>query len=79
MHHPGARLLIGGWRVVHCRGAKAIALAEVKRTELGLADAGGVLQHCLEHPLKLARGRVDHSEHFGGRRLLLQRLAQFAG
>ena len=43
MQDPGTRLLIGGWRVVHGSSAKAIALAKVKRTEFGLADARGVL------------------------------------
>src|SRR5271169_6383279 len=43
MHDFGARLLIGGWCVVHRRSAKAFVLVEVKRTEFGLADASGVL------------------------------------
>src|SRR5258707_7358490 len=74
MHDPRPRLLISGWRVVHRSGAEAVALAEVKRTELGLADAGCVLEHGLEHGLQLARGTADDFQHIGGRRFLLQRV-----
>ena len=79
MHDPRPRLLISGWRVVHRSGAEAVALAEVKRTELGLADAGCVLEHGLEHGLQLARGTADDFQHIGGRGLLLQRFAQIVG
>ncbi len=79
MHDPRPRLLISGWRVVHRSGAEAVALAEVKRTELGLADAGCVLEHGLEHGLQLARGTADDFQHIGGRGLLLQRFTQIVG
>src|SRR5262245_3786326 len=46
--------------------------------KLGLADRDGMLQHCLEYRLKLARRAGDYLQHLGSRRLLLQRLSQFA-
>src|SRR5258705_634309 len=79
MHDPRPRLLISGWRVVHRSGAEAVALAEVKRTELGLADAGCVLEHGLEHGLQLARGTADDFQHIGGRGFVLQRFTQNIG
>src|SRR5262245_65245707 len=44
--------------------------------KLGLADRNGMLQHCLEYRLKLARRARDYLQHLGRRRLLLQCLAQ---
>ena len=55
MQHARACFLIGGWRVVHRNCAKAITLAEVKRTKFGLADAGGICQNGLENGVKVAR------------------------
>src|SRR5216684_6807316 len=77
MHDPDPRLLVSRWRVVHRSGAEAIALAEVKRTELGLADASGVLQHGLEHGLQLSRRAADDLQHISGGGLLLEGFAQF--
>ena len=54
MQYPGARLLIGGWGVVHRFGAEAIALVTVKRTEFGLADACCVLKDCRKYLLEVA-------------------------
>jgi hypothetical protein len=45
---------VGPWRVVHGHGPEAIGFPEIERAELGLADAGRVLQHSLEHRLQLA-------------------------
>ena len=45
-------------------------------SKLGIANARGLFQHGLEHGLKLAWRTADHLEHFRGRCLLLQCLAQ---
>src|SRR5258708_15942047 len=74
MHDPRPRLLIGGGRVVHRSGAEAVALAEVKRTELGLADAGCVLGHGLDNGLHPPPVTADDFQHLGGGRLLLPRI-----
>src|SRR5216684_1104015 len=76
MHDPDPRLLVSRWRVVHRNGAEAIALAEVKRTELGLADASGVLQHGLEHGLQLARGTADDFQHVAVLQTLVESAAR---
>ena len=59
-----------------CRG---VAIPAVDISELGFADANRVLQHCLEHWLKIARRAADNLKHLRRRRLLLQRFVQFAG
>src|SRR5262252_7258324 len=45
-------------------------------SKVGTADAGGVLQHCVEDRIKLARRRTDNAKHVGCGRLLLQRFAE---
>ena len=54
------------------------ALEAIQLAELRLADADRVLEHGLEHGLKLAWRRTDDLQDIGRRRLLLQRLPQFA-
>jgi hypothetical protein len=67
-----------GWRVVERLGVEGIAVVQVKRAELGTADAGCVLQHGLKHGLQVARRARDDAQHLGRRRLLLPRLIQLA-
>ena len=43
-----------GRRIVHCRGAKPVALGEIKCPEFGLADACSVLKHGRKHLPKIA-------------------------
>src|SRR5262249_38093212 len=50
-----AGLGVGGWRVVHGHGAESLALAEVERAELGLAEPRRVRQYGLKHGLRVAR------------------------
>jgi hypothetical protein len=65
-------------RSMQCDGPKAPALAKPHDAELCLADAGGVLQHRLEHWVQRARRPGDDLQYLGGRGLLFQRLAEFA-
>ena len=60
-----------------CDRPKPIGLGQPQEPELGLADADRILQHGLEHRLEVARRARDDLQHLRGRRLLLQRLAQF--
>src|ERR1700752_3573237 len=57
---------------------KRISLAQVKRTELGIAEVHGIRPHGLEHWLKLAGRTRDDLQHFRGRRLPLTRLGELA-
>ena len=52
--------------------------AAIQHAKLGMAQTRGVLQCGLKHRLQLAGGRADDAQHFRGRGLLLQRLAQLA-
>src|SRR6476620_6373593 len=47
--------------------------------EVGITDACGLLQHCGEYGLKVARRAAYNLKDFGGSSLLLQRLAQVVG
>ena len=58
---------------------ESVAFAQPQVAEPGTADAHRILQHGLEHGLKLAGRRADDLQHLGGRRLLLQRLAEIVG
>src|SRR5215831_7238864 len=71
-------LLIGGWKVMQMRCAIALAIIEQEVSKVGLANAHGVGEHGLEDGLKLAGRRTDDAQYLGRRRLLLQRLAEFA-
>ena len=86
-----ARMLIGSraessasWRqefrrdVVEADGAKASPFIQIHEAELRAANARRVLQHALEHRLQIAGRSADHAQHFGRRRLLLQRFRQLA-
>jgi len=57
-------------------GTIGIALRSEKHAELGSADADCVLQHCLEHGLKLARRARDHPQHLRRSGLLRELFAQ---
>jgi hypothetical protein len=59
-------------------GAEGASFQQEQVAELGLTDAGGILQHCLEHRLQLTRRTADDLQHLGTRGLLLQRLLQVA-
>ena len=63
---------------MHGNGAKRLFVVKEQIAEVSVADPRGVLQHGLEHRLQLARRTADDLQHLGGRRLLLQRLAQLA-
>ena len=45
-------------------------------SRIRLTQSPRLFHHRLEHRLEVATGRVDDAQHFGGRGLLLQRLAQ---
>ena len=47
--------------------------------EIGLADAGRIRQHRLEHRREFARRTDDDLQHLRGRRLLLQCLTEVVG
>ena len=66
-------------RAVQRHRAERVAFEQEQVAELGLADARRVLQHGIEHRLKLARRAADDLQHLRGRGLLLQRLAQIVG
>jgi hypothetical protein len=57
-------------------GAILSSVVQEKIAELGLADAGCVLQHGLEHRLQTALRAADDLEDLRGRGLLLQRLGE---
>jgi hypothetical protein len=62
--------------VVHRNRTKGVAFAQVKCSELSLAEARRVLQHGLEHRLEFTRRAGDDAQHLRGRRLLLQCLGK---
>jgi hypothetical protein len=51
--------------------ANATAIAQEHLAKLGLGDRDCLLQHRLEHRLKLSGRTGDELEHLRGRRLLL--------
>ena len=55
------------------------ALEPDQVAKLGIANAGRVRQHGLEHGLQLARRAADDLEHLRRRGLLLQRFAEIVG
>src|SRR5262249_26101478 len=63
-------------RVVHRDYAEGVTFTQIHRAELGLADAGGALQHRPEHRLQRARRAPDDLQHTRRRRLLLQSLGE---
>src|SRR5262249_3230866 len=50
--HPS--LYIGWWRAIHGDSAESISFTQIHGAELGCADTRRILQHGLEHRLKLA-------------------------
>jgi hypothetical protein len=69
-------LNIGG-RYAMCRDVTEPAvLTEYQDSELGLADAHGLLERGFKHRLQLTRRTADDLEDLGGRCLLLQRLGK---
>src|SRR5215469_11480850 len=63
-------------RSVSCSMVEGRTVETIQRTELGVADTRSILQHSLEHRLKIARRRTDDAQHIRRRSLLLQRFAQ---
>ena len=61
--------------IVKCDSAESIPVPEVQHAELGIADAGCVCQHGLEHGFELAGRAGDRLQDLGAGRLLLQRLS----
>src|SRR5262249_22302684 len=65
-----------------CRGidarrfAKRPILISEQITDAGFANPQGVLQHCREHRLELARRAGDHFQHLRARGLLRQGFAK---
>ena len=55
----------------------AFAIVRQERAERRPAQPHRPLQHRIEHRCQIARRRVDHLQHLGGRGLLFQRLALF--
>ena len=60
------------------RGVEGISVVQVERAKLGSTDAGCVLEHSLKYGLQIAGRTRNDAQHLGGRRLLLQRLGEFA-
>ena len=62
------------------RGGEAeyLPIAQIHISEVRLADADRIRQHRLKYRIEVPRRARDHTEHLGGRRLLLQRLRQLA-
>src|SRR6266496_6094382 len=58
--------------------AERVSFAEPQSAIARLAKPRRVCKHGLEHRLQFTRRAADHAEHFGGCRLLFQRLAEFA-
>src|SRR5262249_39704199 len=66
------------WRTDFRCELEVLTIYAPKNAKLGFADARGVLEHGLKDRLQLAGRRANDIKHLGGRRLLLQRLCQFA-
>jgi hypothetical protein len=62
--------------ILHGGNHEGLAIEEQHMSEFRFADARRVRQHCLENGLELSGRARNDAQHFGGRRLLLQRLAQ---
>jgi hypothetical protein len=71
-------LSVGRWRVTLGCDTERVFLIEKQVAELRVADADRVRQHGLEHWLEFTRRAADDLKDLGCRRLLLQRLGQFA-
>ena len=63
---------------MRCHEVQGVAIPAMDISKLGVAEADGVLQHGLEHRLKIARGTADNMEHLRHCRLLLQGFREFA-
>jgi hypothetical protein len=63
---------------MQCNVPERVAVVEKQVAKAGVANAHRVLQHRLEHRLRVAERVADDGEDLGGRRLLLQRFGQFA-
>ena len=55
-----------------------VAVPAIDISKLGVADANGILQHGLEHWLKIAGRAANYPKHLRGGGLLLQRLPKLA-
>src|SRR5512142_1041232 len=70
-----ACLNICRWRVASSGNRmKAVAIAKIQRTKLGLANSRSVREHGVKDRLQLAGRTTDDLEHRRRRGLLLQRL-----
>ena len=61
-------------RIMRCHEVQGVAVPAMDISELGVADADGILQHSCKHRLKIAGRAADNLEHFRSGCLLLQRL-----
>ena len=50
---------------------EAIAVTAINIAELGIADADGILQHCVKHALQIAWRTADDLKNLRRGRLLL--------
>src|SRR4051794_12437406 len=67
-----------GRRAIEIRDESRSPILEApQRPKMRTADAGCILQHCLEHRFQLAGRSADYLKYLCGRRLLLEGLAQF--
>ena len=64
--------------ILHRGNREGFAIEEQHMSEFRVADAYSVLQHCIEHRVKLAGRGADNPENLRRRRLLLQRLVTLA-
>jgi len=64
---------------VGCGEAESVAIPAEDISKLGIADAHGLLQHSLEHWLKIARRAIDDLKNLGRSRRLLQRFRKVSG
>src|SRR6266705_3322788 len=63
-------------RSVNSGDLPGITIVSIHKSEFGLADAHGVLQHSVEDRTQLARRTADDAQYLRCRGLLLQRLTE---
>src|SRR6266545_6637078 len=70
------KLRIGGSRAPNGGGMELFPVISEEDAERGVAQPRRLFEHRLKYWRKVARRGIDDPEHFGGRRLLVERLAR---
>src|SRR5262249_40354182 len=65
-----------GWDATSCRGMESSAVIGVEMAEGGTTKPHRPFKHRVEYGREVTRRGVDDLQHFGSRRLLVERLAQ---